>query len=931
MNGFDWPRFLADDVLPALFARLDQAFPEFGWVRRRTDTWEATDDRFTHGRFGVRPDRVFAKRGGHGFGWAGGDGQSWVDYVGGPGCRGEAFKAAVVKLAGLAGVPVPNHRDLSDDEKAELERRQAEAAAEAEKRRAEHEAQQAASDEEQRGRALALWEAAEPDSLVLREYFGRVRGIDLSTLKGWPWSIRYGPIFDNAPGHGAICAACDGAGNFRGVQRIGLGPTGEPLRDKHRNKVKAMLGRPRGGAVSLPGERLPDTLILCEGVETGLAIHAATGISVACALSAGFMAAYEPPAQFTRVVIAADCDASGTGQEAAEKAADVLRVGNRKVEVALPGPEHAPGLFEADRSPKGKGVDWLDVYQVTDGLGGPAIIEAAMHAAADAARGAEPNDWGDLKIMPENDLDRARMFLLDEAAPARGQRRHGGLHLAVIAGAVYRWRGGWWQWLPKGGEVLRRDVRRWGADGWHEIKVRRKDGESIPEPKRLCLSKHGVEAIAAAVCDEAMVIVPDGEQIARMWLKPMFDGRGRVQWEQGAHERVDHPEGRPSPASVISLANGLLDVEAWKAGDVRVMPHTPCFFNLTQTPWVLPQLPERVDDDQLVELIDEMCPEWLEFLATKLRSQGDNGEAVRELQKWCGYVLTPDMSRHTGSMMFLVGPPGTGKSTICRVIEHLVGRGNVVHSALHKLTDGPHMASWIGKPMAVFSEANSGTKSDKELASEMLKSLSGGDPISVRRLYEGELPGQQMIARMLFALNEMPDLPDRSKALQRRMLVLDLSVKHGRDDTALLDRLLSPRSMAGVLLWALLGLRYLERDGTFRQPKSGEASLAVFMDNASILDEFIEDYLEFTDEDGDFETSESIYRLYIWWWETVRQRRKETAMGDTQFFRSIHEQLKGHGWSGRRADEQRPRGYTRIRRRAEDMLGYAAAPGPQRD
>jgi len=922
---FDWPRFLADEVLPALFDRLDQAFPEFGWVRRRADTWEASDDRFTHGRFGCRPDRVFAKRGGHGFGWAGGEGQSWVDYVGGAGCRGEAFKAAVTKLAGLAGVPVPSGRELSEAEQAELQRRQAEAAAEAEKRRLDHEAEQATSDEEQRGRALALWEAAAPDHLVLREYFGRVRGIDLSTLRQWPWSIRYGAIFDNAPGHGAICAACDGAGNFRGVQRIGLGPTGEPLRDKHRNKVKAMLGRPRGGAVSLPGERLPDTIILCEGVETGLAIHAATGISVACCLSAGFIAAYEPPHQLVRVVIAADCDASGTGQEAAEKAADVLRVGNRKVEVALPGPEHAPGLFGPDRAPLGKGVDWLDVYGLE---GGPGVIEAAMHAAADAARGAEPNDWGDLKIMPQNDLDRARAFLLDEAAPPRGQRRHGGLHLVTIAGAVYRWRCGWWQWIPKGNEALRRDVRRWGADGWHEIKTRRRNGEAVQEPARLCLSKSSVEAIATAVCDEAMVIVPDGEQIARMWLRPHFDGRGRVQWDQAAHERVDTPEGKPAPSAVISLANGLLDVEAWKQGKVRLMAHTPLFFNITQTPWVLPELPEQVDDDTLMGMIDDLCPEWLDFLSIKLRAQEDNGEAVRELQKWVGYVLTPDISRQYGNMFFLVGPPGTGKSTVGRVIEHLIGRGNVVHSALHKLTDGPHMASWIGRPLAIFSEANAGSKSDRELSSEMLKSLSGGDPISVRRLYEGELPGQQMIARMAFMLNEMPDLPDRSKALQRRMLVIDMSVRHGKDDPGLVDRLLTPRSMAGVLLWALLGLRYLERDGSFKQPACGKASLGVFMDNASVLDEFIEDYLRFTEDDEDFETSENIYQLYIWWWERVRQRRRETAMGDTQFFRSIHEMLKGRGWTGRRADERRPRGYTRIRRDAGEMLGYAAAPGP---
>jgi hypothetical protein len=49
--------FYERDVLPALAARLDEAFPEFGW-RRDARGWHATNQGFTHAVLGLRADRV---------------------------------------------------------------------------------------------------------------------------------------------------------------------------------------------------------------------------------------------------------------------------------------------------------------------------------------------------------------------------------------------------------------------------------------------------------------------------------------------------------------------------------------------------------------------------------------------------------------------------------------------------------------------------------------------------------------------------------------------------------------------------------------------------------------------------------------------------------------------------------------------------------
>lgn len=97
--------FYADTVLPALAARLDAAFPEFGW-KRDARGWVATNDEMTHRALGVRADRVVAHGSAPaGFLIHGGESTLWTAYLnGGVVPRGETFRAVVGELAARAGV-----------------------------------------------------------------------------------------------------------------------------------------------------------------------------------------------------------------------------------------------------------------------------------------------------------------------------------------------------------------------------------------------------------------------------------------------------------------------------------------------------------------------------------------------------------------------------------------------------------------------------------------------------------------------------------------------------------------------------------------------------------------------------------------------------------------------------------------------------------
>ena len=114
--------FLEETVFPALQARLDTAFPEFGF---RPDGlgWVATNEETTHRAFGVRAERVVA----HGPAPPGilihgGDAIPWTAYLnGGQLPRGEAFVATVKELAARAGVDTtPIERAQPRDRRTDL-------------------------------------------------------------------------------------------------------------------------------------------------------------------------------------------------------------------------------------------------------------------------------------------------------------------------------------------------------------------------------------------------------------------------------------------------------------------------------------------------------------------------------------------------------------------------------------------------------------------------------------------------------------------------------------------------------------------------------------------------------------------------------------------------------------------------------------------
>ena len=96
-------------------------------------------------------------------------------------------------------------------------------------------------------------------------------------------------------------------------------------------------------------------------------------------------------------------------------------------------------------------------------------------------------------------------------------------------------------------------------------------------------------------------------------------------------------------------------------------------------------------------------------------------------------MLSADTSQQ--KMLLIVGPKRSGKGTIGRVLQALLGHSNVVGPTLASLQTNFGLAPLIGKPLAIISDARLGGRSDQASIAERLLSISGEDAVTIDRKF----------------------------------------------------------------------------------------------------------------------------------------------------------------------------------------------------
>jgi putative DNA primase/helicase len=182
---------------------------------------------------------------------------------------------------------------------------------------------------DRRRMALDIWRECQSAANTTVERYLRGRGITVDI----PSTIRQHPGLRHCAGNkwpAMVAAVCKWPGmDIAGVHRTFLDETGSkaPI-----SRPKMMLGPSAGGAVRLAPHG--GTLIVTEGIETGLSVMQSTGLPTWAALSTSGLTALVLPDEVREVLIAADRD--DAGEMAALKAAARWVKEKRRVRIARP-------------------------------------------------------------------------------------------------------------------------------------------------------------------------------------------------------------------------------------------------------------------------------------------------------------------------------------------------------------------------------------------------------------------------------------------------------------------------------------------------------------------------------------------------------------------------------------------------------------------
>lgn len=274
----------------------------------------------------------------------------------------------------------------------------------------------------------------------------------------------------------------------------------------------------------------------------------------------------------------------------------------------------------------------------------------------------------------------------------------------------------------------------------------------------------------------------------------------------------------------IACLNGLLDVR-----DQKLYDTTPRYFGTVAVPFDYnAAAPEPT--------------EWLKFLRSIWPQVEDedgatvDADEIRSLQEWIGYVLSgrTDLQK----ILLLVGPPRSGKGTITRVLERLVGKGNHCAPTLAGLGTNFGLQPLLGKVLATVADARLG-RDNTNVVVERLLSISGEDSLTVDRKHKEAWSGK-IPARVVICSNELPKFTDASGAISSRFVVLAMERSFlGAEDTGLEDRVVA--ELPGILRWALAGLVRLNKQKRITVPATSSEMMTTLADLVSPMGTFVRD------------------------------------------------------------------------------------------
>lgn len=221
--------------------------------------------------------------------------------------------------------------------------------------------------------------------------------------------------------------------------------------------------------------------------------------------------------------------------------------------------------------------------------------------------------------------------------------------------------------------------------------------------------------------------------------------------------RVSYEDLNRYPQHWINFKNGFYDPIAQK-----MIPHDPKYRAINQIPH---------DFDPSAQLSGTEVEKWLSLIVPKK----DDREM---LLQFMGYNMTRDTRFQ--KMLILLGLGGSGKSTLIRMDEKIIGSENISNISLKELSQRFASYGLLGKLLNSCADLEVSALED----TSVIKKVLGEDSL------RAEAKGKDAIsfknyAKLIFSTNELPlVLSEKTNGFYRRLLILNMNnqPEHKRAD-----------------------------------------------------------------------------------------------------------------------------------------------------
>lgn len=306
------------------------------------------------------------------------------------------------------------------------------------------------------------------------------------------------------------------------------------------------------------------------------------------------------------------------------------------------------------------------------------------------------------------------------------------------------------------------------------------------------------------------------------------------------------------------------------------------------------------------------CPEALAPVFHAFLNRILPDDDVRSyVQRFFGYALTALTTEQMFCIFF--GEGANGKSTLVDIVAHLLGDYATSVPVMSLVNENNRKGSeatpdLIRLPAARFvrsAEPKEGLPLDESL----IKDLTGGEPINVRRLNH-EFIEVHPLFKLAISCNRKPVIRGNDDGIWRRVALVPFLVQIPKEerDKGLSGKL--KRELPGILNWMIEGaIDYLNRGG-LQPPEAVTAATQEYRDESDPLGAFVRAAIDVTRNPSDAVEQGQLYEAF----KVYCTREGKTPLGTATFARRMPKTAHDFGFEKGKASLSI---YTGIRIKAE--------------